>query len=205
MDGLDPSRAGQLLVAAPELGDPNFLRTLVYLAEHNAEGALGFVLNRPANRALSDVARGPALKDALLDVPVFWGGPVRPDTLTLALFTADADQRVTCHLGMDAEDVAAHIERGDGWARAFAGYAGWSASQLEDEIREGAWVIGQPDPALFDDRLLSGLWTVMVNGEKVCETDNLLPPYKGGIAFQQHTPNALIQYRGARIRPLKNF
>ena len=42
---------------------------------------------------------------------------------------------------------------------------------------------------------------VMVNGEKVCETDKLQPPYKGGIAFQQHTPNAVIQYRGARIRP----
>jgi hypothetical protein len=43
---------------------------------------------------------------------------------------------------------------------------------------------------------------VMVNGEKVCETDKLRPPYEGGIAFQQHTPNAVIQYRGARIRPL---
>jgi len=46
---------------------------------------------------------------------------------------------------------------------------------------------------------------VMVNGEKVCETEKLQPPYKGGIGFQQHTPNAVIHYRGARIRPLKDY
>jgi hypothetical protein len=47
--------------------------------------------------------------------------------------------------------------------------------------------------------------TVMVNGEEVCETDKLQPPYKGSIAFQQHTPNAVIRYRGARIRPLQKY
>ena len=46
---------------------------------------------------------------------------------------------------------------------------------------------------------------VRVNGEKVCETDKLQPPYKGSIAFQQHTPNAVIRYRGARIRPLQEY
>lgn len=139
---------GQLLVAAPSLIDPNFSRTVVLIAEHGADGALGVVLNRPSETPIGDVV--PDLT-GLMDPsePVFSGGPVQPGgVMVLAEFDdpSQAALPLAGDLGFVAleADLAATPTRR---ARAFAGHAGWGPGQLESELDEEAWFVAAFDPA----------------------------------------------------------
>jgi putative transcriptional regulator len=133
---------GHLLVAAPSLLDPNFQRTVILVAEHSDEGALGVVLNRPAEATVGEVVPDLA---AVVDPeePVFTGGPVQPGgVMVLAEFDEpqEAALSVDGELGFvaleaDVEDLAT------GRARAFAGHAGWGPGQLEAELEEEAWFV----------------------------------------------------------------
>jgi putative transcriptional regulator len=149
--------AGRLLVATPLLGDPNFQRSVVLLVEHElAEGTLGIVLNRPTQITVGQVleqwtelATDPSV--------VFRGGPVSPDSaLALALVPGNDEP-----LGWRALDGAPALARlglldldtpprllatAIKELRVYAGYAGWSPGQLEEEIDEGAWVVVSAEP-----------------------------------------------------------
>jgi putative transcriptional regulator len=152
----DEPAGGCLLVATPLLGDPHFARSVVYLLEHNEAGTLGVILNRPSHTpvgqvlpAWHDVVSGPSV--------VFGGGPVQPDgALCLALARGDAPgvRRVvggvaTIDLDGDVTTITSVADR----FRVFAGHAGWSNGQLEDEIDEGAWwvVPGSTEDVFSDD------------------------------------------------------
>jgi putative transcriptional regulator len=155
---------GRLLVATPALLDPNFFRTVVLLVEHNDEGAAGVVLNRPSEMPLTD---GPleAWEGVAADPPlVFVGGPVQPaGAVCLARARPDAcpdgfepvlDGLGVLDIGREITELVPALDR----IRVFAGYAGWGAGQLEDEIEEGAWYVLDADP---EDALSSqpgGLW-----------------------------------------------
>jgi putative transcriptional regulator len=152
--------AGRLLVATPALGDSNFERSVVLLLDHDEDGALGVVINRPTP---VDVAEVLPVWQPLATEPgvLFQGGPVALDSaLGLALVPTDGDdeplgwRRVVGRVGLVDLDVppevlAAEVTR----LRIFAGYAGWGAGQLEDELAEGAWYVvearfgGGPDDA----------------------------------------------------------
>jgi putative transcriptional regulator len=155
---------GRLLVATPALVDPNFFRAVVLLVEHNEVGAAGVVLNRPSDTSLTgspleawqDVAADPRL--------VFVGGPVQPAAavcLARALpdscpdgFEPVLEGLGVLDLGREIAALRPTLDR----IRVFAGYAGWGAGQLEDEIDEGAWYVLDADP---EDALCSqpgGLW-----------------------------------------------
>jgi len=139
---------GRLLVASPQLGDPNFERTVVLLLDHGPEGALGVVLNRPTGLPVDEILE--AWRDEALAAPpgvVFRGGPVSPDAVIgLARTDAEVDEtrwRLVLE-GVGTVDLAvAPPEQPMAVAgvRMFAGYAGWSPDQLEAELGEGAWII----------------------------------------------------------------
>jgi putative transcriptional regulator len=145
------SLKGQLLIAAPSLLDPNFHRTVVLLLEHEDEGAVGVVLNRP-----SPIAAAEALPDhaELLEDGdrIFAGGPVQPaSALAVAEFgdPGDAERAVlgsiaVADLESDPQELAGKVDR----IRVFAGYAGWGAGQLEAELAEEAWIV---EPAVPGD------------------------------------------------------
>jgi putative transcriptional regulator len=148
------SLRGKLLIASPALLDPNFARTVVLITEHNEEGAMGVVLNRPSETEVGEVA--PELGPAVADEPVFIGGPVQPQALVvLAEFNdpSAAAWVVVADVGFvaaetDADDLERAIRRG----RVYAGYSGWGAGQLEGELAEDAWIVEPPMPAeLFPD------------------------------------------------------
>lgn len=147
--------AGRLLVATPLLGDPHFSRTVVYLLEHDGGGTVGVVLNRPSHTPVGqvlpdwhDAVSGPAV--------VFGGGPVQPDG---ALCLGELESGVegmrevvdgvsTVDLDGDVAVIAPIARR----LRVFAGHAGWSTGQLDDELAEGAWWVFVGSPAdLFSD------------------------------------------------------
>lgn len=151
--------AGQLLVATPVIDEPTFARTVVLLLQAGADdGALGVVLNRPTDVEVARVLPG---WDELVEQPrqVFEGGPVQPQAaICLARLHAGAPELpgvaplltslpgpglATVDLDAPPDDVAPALAR----VRVFAGYAGWSAGQLEAEVDEGAWWVLDALPA----------------------------------------------------------
>ena len=142
---------GKLLVATPDLEDPNFFRTVVLLLEHTDEGAVGVVLNRPSETAVAHAV--PDLSDVVPpDDPVFIGGPVSPGSvIALAEYRDPGTVESTIcgsiapvEFGTAPDELVEQVTR----ARAFAGYAGWGPGQLEGEIEEEAWIT---QPAKADD------------------------------------------------------
>jgi putative transcriptional regulator len=150
---------GRLLVATPPLDDPNFDRAVVYMLEHQPDGALGVVVNRPTGETLdepldrwNDLQASPG--------SVFAGGPVEPDALiALALSERPVEEAsdelapisgrvATADLTSDPVMVAGQVQA----VRVFRGYAGWGPGQLEGEIEAGSWLVldAQPDD-IFDD------------------------------------------------------
>lgn len=164
MGSVDSLR-GHLLIAAPDLLDPNFRRTVVLVGEHGDEGAMGLVLNRPSPVTVADAV--PPLAGLVDDGDVVHvGGPVQPQALVVLgdfIDARDAAAIVVGSIGFlpgeidDADDVG-NLNR----ARVFAGYAGWGPGQLEEEIAESSWIV---EPALPEDVLTDdpgGLWSTVL-------------------------------------------
>jgi putative transcriptional regulator len=163
--GALPPAGGRLLVATPLLEDPHFARTVVYLLEHDGGGTVGVVLNRPSHTPVGQVlpvwhsaVSGPAV--------VFGGGPVQPDgALCLALLDNDGPgvRRVVDGVGtVDLDGDVTVITGLTRRLRVFAGHAGWSPGQLDDEIAEGAWwaVPGSPDDLFSVEP--QGMWRAVL-------------------------------------------
>jgi putative transcriptional regulator len=148
------SLRGQLLVATPDLEDPNFFRTVVLVLEHTVDGALGVVLNRPTGTEVASVlpAWAPLVTGPAGGVgAVFVGGPVQPDgAIGLARrapsagatdeplgFAALFDDVGTVDLERDPGDVAPALAA----ARVFAGHAGWGPGQLDGEVAAHGWFV----------------------------------------------------------------
>ena len=146
------SLRGKLLIASPALLDPNFARTVVLITEHNEEGAMGVVLNRPSETEVGEVA--PELGAIVAAEPVFIGGPVQPQALvvlaefnepSIAAWVLVAD---VGFVAAEPDELEQAIRRG----RVYAGYSGWGSGQLEGELAEDAWIVEPPMPAeLFAD------------------------------------------------------
>jgi putative transcriptional regulator len=148
------SLEGQLLIASPSLLDPNFHRTVVLVTEHTDEGAAGLVLNRPSDAAVSELV--PQL-EVLADVgvEVWLGGPVQPNgVLVLGEFIDPDDAAVPLFgaLGFPALDEPDTVVDVTIRRRVFAGYAGWGAGQLEEEVERDDWFLEptQPDDPFTD-------------------------------------------------------
>ncbi len=170
--------AGRLLIAPPNLMDPNFRRSVVFLCEHGAEGSFGLILNRPLGVHLSDVLEG-------LDgtqLPLWQGGPVQTDTLHfLHSFGDEIPNSIPIAGGVswggDFDILRAFLDENEDMSsrvRFFLGYAGWSPDQLEMEIESGGWILA-PGSAetVFDDepeelwrkilRRMGGEYAVLAN------------------------------------------
>jgi putative transcriptional regulator len=148
------SLQGKLLVSSPALHDPNFRKTVVLIAHHDDEGAMGLVLSRPSEVAAVDAV--PALEGLPgASDPVFVGGPVQPEAfMVLAEFNDvdDAAAPIMDRLGFmpaESEPEDLSISR----MRLFAGYSGWGVGQLEAELEEFSWIVvdALTDDAFADD------------------------------------------------------
>jgi putative transcriptional regulator len=151
---IDDSMRGQLLIASPTLVDPNFARTVVFVTEHNDEGAMGIVLNRPSETSVDSVVT--ELAEIARDEPIYVGGPVQPEALVLLAEFADPEAAawiVVADVGLasadvDLDELADAVRQG----RVYAGYSGWGPGQLEAELEIDSWIVEPPLPAeLFPD------------------------------------------------------
>jgi putative transcriptional regulator len=144
------SLRGQLLISSGGLYDPNFRHTVVLVGEHNADGALGVVLNRTLDVTVEQAI--PPLSDLVPPgAPLFQGGPVRPESPVLLAELADPDLvdiLVFGSVGFLVGDVSRDIRPSVLRARIYAGYSGWGPGQLEAEMASDSWII---EPAGVDD------------------------------------------------------
>lgn len=166
---------GHLLVATPLLTDPNFARAVVFVLDHDEDGTLGVVVNRPTHVDVTAVL--PPWSE-LTSSPqvVFQGGPVALDS-ALGLAAIDGGAAASSNSGDDGADEPLGWRRVFGGIglvdldappeilaaelrsmRIFAGYAGWGPGQLEDEIAEGAWYVVDADPADAFSESPDDLW-----------------------------------------------
>ncbi|NNF62863.1 MAG: hypothetical protein HKN07_01270 [Acidimicrobiia bacterium] len=163
------SYRGRLLVAQPGMEDPNFARTVVLIVEHNADGTLGVVLNRPSMVAVDDV-----LEDwsAVAGEPpvVFVGGPVQPEVgICLARFVATDDVTLERVVG---EYAIADLSRPPSEqgimadARFFSGYSGWETAQLEWELALDSWFIVEATDADLNTRHPADLWRTVLRRQE---------------------------------------
>jgi putative transcriptional regulator len=147
------SLRGKLLLSAPNLFDPNFRRTVLLIAEHTPDGAMGLVLNRPAEVTIGEAVPGLAWLSSDGGDLVYAGGPVATDSVIvlaefdnpeLAAALVVGDVGFVPAVADDHEELAASVRR----SRVFAGHAGWGPGQLEAEMDESSWII---EPALPED------------------------------------------------------
>ena len=151
-----PGLVNQFLIAMPELQDPNFSRTVTLICQHDANGALGVVINRPMEQlTLQDILdqfdlSSPA-SDSPIGAPVYLGGPVQQQ-LGLVLHEGIGEWgstlKISDELGLtSSRDILESMSTAQGPNHALLtlGYAGWGAGQLEDEIQDNAWLSVEAD------------------------------------------------------------
>ncbi len=156
------------LIAMPAMADPRFAHTLTYICEHNKDGALGIVINKPIDMTLEALFAqiDVRLADAALRIaPVHFGGPVQVDrgfVLHRPLGNWQSTLAISDDMGLTtSKDVLEAVGRGEGPTDVFVslGYAGWEGGQLEQELAQNAWLTVAADAdVVFDlpaDRRLS--------------------------------------------------
>jgi putative transcriptional regulator len=167
------SLAPSLLVAMPDLADPNFRRTVVLLVHHDEDGTVGLVLNRKADLSAIDLCESLDVDwQGDPDCTVSWGGPVQPNTgwvvaggnalEGLPEATPFADD---LHFAGSLDALRAVAAEPPPQLRLFLGYAGWGPGQLEAELAAGAWVVApfahEPIFAVSEDELWAHVWRLL--------------------------------------------
>ena len=157
-----------LLLSMPQLQDPNFTRTVVLLCDYAPEGAFGLVLNRPTEmRASSMVKLDPPVVGGN-ELPLCIGGPVEPERgwILLAEDPADAESRMI-RSGLYLSTSPILLRRvlsstPTPRARVLAGYAGWGPGQLDEELAQSAWLMGEVELDLIFDIPVREMWETAI-------------------------------------------
>ncbi len=164
-NNLKPAK-GRLLLSEPFMGDYYFGRAVILLAEHNAEGSFGLVLNKPVSKMLSEVAKDfPGM-----NVPLYIGGPVEPNRLffihMLGNEISDSIEVIKgLFWGGNMEDVRelAHLQKlTPENSRFFLGYAGWGANQMEDELKRNSWAVTRASAEIIFKTKSELLWKKLI-------------------------------------------
>ena len=148
------------LIAMPNMADPHFAKSLTYICEHNEQGALGVVVNRPTEMTLATLFEQvdiPLQNEALSRLPVYFGGPVQVDrgfVLHSPLGEWQSTLAVSSEIGLTtSKDILQAVARGEGPGKLLVtlGYAGWAPDQLESELAQNAWLTVQAKPDVIFD------------------------------------------------------
>jgi len=170
--------AGQLLVATPDMRDPRFIETVIYMVKHNADGAMGIVINRPiAKSSIEDLLKGIGVdskgKGAKGDVDIHYGGPVSPEAGFIlhsddVLLQSSTRVKDGIALTTDTKLIEA-ISRGKGPRQLLlaVGYAGWAPGQLEDELKANAWYVVSGDNAFIFGKDADKKWRQAIDKRQI--------------------------------------
>jgi putative transcriptional regulator len=135
------SLEGQLLVASPQLMDPNFAHSLVFLIQHSEEGALGVVVNHPSQKTIQELWREVGSAPCHSRQPIYIGGPVPGPLMALhsKLELAETEPAPGVFFAAKKQHLDALVLNEEPEYKIFVGHAGWGAGQLESELQQGAW------------------------------------------------------------------
>jgi putative transcriptional regulator len=154
---------GSLLLAHPAMHDPNFRRSVVLMSAHNAEGAMGIVLNRPTGKRLGEL-NGEFALGPLAGVALFTGGPVQPEQLLLVAWQPRSEG-FRLHFGIEPDKAVQLLAEEGTHVRAFLGYSGWSAGQLENEMSHHTWIVAEVPGDLLTQASDEALWRTVLGRE----------------------------------------
>jgi Putative transcriptional regulator len=167
---------GQLLVATPEMRDPRFVETVIYIVKHSAEGAFGLVINRPlAKGPVEDLLKGFGMDSsgAKGEIIVHYGGPVSPS----AGFVLHSDDVLLEESAKVANGIAMTSDpklieamaqgKGPRQSLFILGYAGWAPGQLEGELKAGSWFVVSGDKALIFGEDADRKWQQAMDKRKI--------------------------------------
>jgi putative transcriptional regulator len=155
------SLQGNLLIASSGLLDPNFARTVVLIAAHGGEGALGLILNREINIPLQQVWGQVSQMPCLRPGNVWHGGPISGTLMVLHDVRPHANLVVTedLYVATELHSMESLAGSDDGRARYYVGHSGWGPGQLETELAEGSWlVLPATTEHVFGDHDMNSLW-----------------------------------------------
>src|SRR5687768_9447080 len=162
----EPFRAG-LLLSMPQMQDPNFTKTVVLLCDYTPEGAFGLVLNRPTDMPATAMVRlDPPIIDGN-ELPLWIGGPAEPERGGILLADEPATEFKSIRDGLylsTSQDVLREVlaTRPAPRARVLAGYAGWGPGQLDQELAQSAWLMGDVDLDIVFDLPPDLMWETAI-------------------------------------------
>ena len=162
------SLAPALLVSMPQLTDPNFSRTVVLLCEHSPEGALGLIVNRPSEVAAAEAVHMEPPLEEPNDLPLLLGGPVEPERgWILTAKEPEVEHRAlggSLYLTASPSLLRAALETRPAPRRTLvlAGYAGWDAGQLDEELADSAWLVAPLDLDLIFEIPTAASWEMAI-------------------------------------------
>lgn len=179
--------SSSLLIAMPQLDDPNFKRAVVLLVHHGSDGSFGIVLNRALDLTISELMQNSGIAWPSGIGSVGWGGPVQPERGWVVFGNDQPPQ-------LEGGDDVAKLEQGvcvtgslemlrtvaqhpPNHVRLFLGYAGWGAEQLEGELAEGAWLTAPLRREVVFDTAADDMWEAVVRGLGI--DPNALVPARG--------------------------
>jgi putative transcriptional regulator len=159
------STQGKLLLASPRLADPNFARSVVLMIQHNEEGALGLILNRPLEITVKQACEQSLGEDCGIDEFLHQGGPCEGPLMVVHgnELEKDADVLPGVFFTTEKSKIESLLKQQIVSARYFVGYAGWSAGQLEAEMEIESWIIADAAPQLIFDQQ-PNLWLKLMRG-----------------------------------------
>jgi putative transcriptional regulator len=153
---------GQLLLADPSLRDDTFIKSVIYLVEHNQDdGAYGLILNHPTDQTVGDLLPSDEFQD-LKNIRVYIGGPISQEHLTFASFSTAQNNQFRLSPRISAQDAIKHSQQPGTLVRAFAGHSGWTSGQLENELRHNSWITTQPDSKILASEHEKKLWAKLL-------------------------------------------
>ena len=155
------SLRGKLLLAEPALRDGIFSRAVILMTQHSRDGASGMILNRPTGKTVGDFLKKPEF-DGIRHLPVHDGGPVTHDQLTFSSLWHTPKRGLQWVSRISLDDAIQQTHRPRRMVRAFLGYAGWSAGQLEDELKRNTWFVVSAPAELLGLPHDDTLWSVLM-------------------------------------------
>lgn len=157
-----------LLVSMPQMLDPNFVRTVILLAEYGRHGAFGIVVNRRMDEPAREVVRVEPPIDIRTDVHLFVGGPVEPSRAWVLTAHRELDPQALevsdgVYLSANAELIK-HVLQSppDDSVRVVIGYSGWGPGQLDEELAQSAWLVAPIEPDLVFDTPIDRIWDAVI-------------------------------------------
>ncbi len=161
--------SGKFLIAVPGLEDPNFKHTVVLICEHSGEGAFGIVVNRIFMNSFRPLLKALELKRTVVDAPVYYGGPVKPEQGYIIYSPFDEKYgaiKIAEELAVTAsKEILLDIAEGRGPERFLfsLGFSGWSSNQLDQELMTDSWLIAPLDADILFNAPVADRWKLAAN------------------------------------------